>query len=61
MAAFLNAGVRLGTLRPAIDTVFSLDEIVEAHRHLEHGRHTGKLVITTPAYPADATSPPTDR
>jgi NADPH:quinone reductase-like Zn-dependent oxidoreductase len=47
MAAFLNAGVRLGTLRPTIDTVFSLEEIVEAHRHLERGRHSGKIVVAT--------------
>lgn len=47
MAAFLNAGVRLGALRPAIDRVFVLDDIVEAHRHLEKGHHTGKVVVTT--------------
>ncbi len=37
MAAFLNAGVRLGALRPAIDEVFALDDIAEAHRRLEQG------------------------
>ncbi|MFD3485096.1 zinc-dependent alcohol dehydrogenase family protein [Streptomyces sp. NPDC058665] len=47
MAAFLNAGVRLGALRPAIDKVFALDDVVEAHRHLEKGLHTGKIVVTT--------------
>jgi NADPH:quinone reductase-like Zn-dependent oxidoreductase len=47
MAAFLNAGVRLGALRPAIDTVFALDDVVGAHRHLEKGLHTeGKIVVT---------------
>ena len=46
MAAFLNAGVRLGALRPAIDKVFALDDIVEAHRHLEKGLHAGKIVVT---------------
>ncbi|MGA6206410.1 zinc-dependent alcohol dehydrogenase family protein [Nocardia testacea] len=46
MAAFLNAGVRLGVLRPAVDTVFALDEVVEAHRHLEKGLHAGKIVVT---------------
>ncbi|MFE3262060.1 zinc-dependent alcohol dehydrogenase family protein [Nocardia sp. NPDC059091] len=46
MAAFLNAGVRLGTPRPAIDTVFAFDDIVEAHRHLEKGLRTGKIVVT---------------
>lgn len=47
MAAFLNAGVRLGALRPAVDTVFAFDEIVEAHRHLEKGLHGGKKIVVT--------------
>ena len=47
MAAFLNAGVRLGALRPAIDKVFTLDDVAEAHRHLEKGLNTrGKVVVT---------------
>jgi NADPH:quinone reductase-like Zn-dependent oxidoreductase len=46
MAAFLNAGVRLGALRPAIDRVFTLDDVAEAHRHLEKGLHAGKIVVT---------------
>jgi NADPH:quinone reductase-like Zn-dependent oxidoreductase len=46
MAAFLNAGVRLGALRPAIDKVFTLDDVTEAHRHLEKGLHAGKIVVT---------------
>ena len=46
MAAFLNAGVRLGALRPAIDQVFGLDDVAEAHRHLEKGVHAGKIVVT---------------
>lgn len=46
MAAFLNAGVRLGALRPAIDKVFALDDVAEAHRRLEKGLHTGKVVVT---------------
>ncbi|RSN66624.1 zinc-dependent alcohol dehydrogenase family protein [Actinomadura sp. WAC 06369] len=47
MAAFLNAGVRLGALRPAIDKTFLLDDIVEAHRHLEKGLHAGKKIVVT--------------
>ncbi|MCO5995954.1 zinc-dependent alcohol dehydrogenase family protein [Actinoallomurus rhizosphaericola] len=47
MAAFLNAGVRLGALRPAIDEVLALDDVVEAHRHLEKGLHAGKIVVTS--------------
>jgi NADPH:quinone reductase-like Zn-dependent oxidoreductase len=46
MAAFLDAGVRHGALRPAVDKVFTLDDVVEAHRHLEKGTHTGKTVVT---------------
>ncbi len=47
MGAFLNAGVNLGALRPAIGAVFTLDDIVEAHRHVENGRHDGKKVVVT--------------
>jgi NADPH:quinone reductase-like Zn-dependent oxidoreductase len=46
MAAFMNAGVRLGALRPAIDKVFALDDVVSAHQHLEKGGHAGKIVVT---------------
>jgi NADPH:quinone reductase-like Zn-dependent oxidoreductase len=47
MAAFLNAGVCLGALRPAIDKVFALDDVAEAHRHLEKGLHAGKKIVVT--------------
>ncbi len=47
MAAFLTAGVRLGALAPAIDKVFVLDDIVEAHRHLENGLHAGRKIVVT--------------
>lgn len=46
MAAFLNAGVRLGALRPAIGEVLALDDVVEAHRRLEKGAGAGKIVVT---------------
>ncbi|GAA2212259.1 zinc-dependent alcohol dehydrogenase family protein [Nonomuraea monospora] len=45
MAAFLTAGVRLGALRPAIHQVFTLDDVAEAHRHLEKGLHAGKKIV----------------
>ncbi|MDO8211044.1 zinc-dependent alcohol dehydrogenase family protein [Conexibacter sp. CPCC 206217] len=49
MAAFLNAGVSLGALRPAIDKVFALDDVVAAHRRLEQGLHAGrKIVVAVP-------------
>lgn len=47
MAAFMNAGVRLGALQPAIEEVFALDDVVESHRRLEGGlRAGGKIVVT---------------
>jgi NADPH:quinone reductase-like Zn-dependent oxidoreductase len=46
MAAFLTAGVRLGTICPVIDTKFTLEDVVGAHRRLEAGGHTGKIVVT---------------
>lgn len=49
MAAFLNAGVRHGALRPAVDRVFALDDVAEAHRHVEKGPHAGKVVVTAHA------------
>jgi NADPH:quinone reductase-like Zn-dependent oxidoreductase len=50
MAAFLDAGLRGGALRPAVDgRSFSLDEVAEAHRHMEKGLHAGrKIVVTVP-------------
>lgn len=38
-----------GAYRPAIDTVFPLDRIVDAHRRLDNGRKHGSLVIRMPA------------
>jgi NADPH:quinone reductase-like Zn-dependent oxidoreductase len=32
-------------LHPIVDRVFSLDQIVEAHRYMESGRQAGKIVI----------------
>jgi NADPH:quinone reductase-like Zn-dependent oxidoreductase len=46
VAAFLAAGVRTGVLRPAVDRVFGLDDIVETHRYLEKGTPAGKIVVT---------------
>jgi NADPH:quinone reductase-like Zn-dependent oxidoreductase len=47
MVAFLNAGVRFSALRPAVGAVFALDDVVEAHRHLEKGQHAGKKLVVT--------------
>lgn len=47
MAAFLDAGVRHDSLRPAVGKVFALDDVAEAHRHLENGLHAGKKIVVT--------------
>ncbi|MDP4505812.1 zinc-dependent alcohol dehydrogenase family protein [Nonomuraea turcica] len=44
--AFMEAGLRTGTLKPAIDRTFDLADIVEAHRHLESNTQIGKIVVT---------------
>jgi NADPH:quinone reductase-like Zn-dependent oxidoreductase len=48
MAAFFAEGVRHGSLRPAIDRTFPLDDVVEAHRRFDSGANAGrKIVLTT--------------
>lgn len=47
MAAFFHAGVRLGALRPAVDTVFAFDDVVDAHRRLDEGLHGGKKIVVS--------------
>ncbi|MFJ6216133.1 hypothetical protein ACIQGZ_22810 [Streptomyces sp. NPDC092296] len=47
MAAFLIAGVRLGTRRPAVDAKVSSLDVVEAHRHFEKRPHAGKEIGVT--------------
>ncbi|HET6174745.1 MAG TPA: zinc-binding dehydrogenase [Gaiellales bacterium] len=39
--------VERGTVDPGIDTVYSLDEIADAHRRMAAGAATGKLVVVT--------------
>ena len=43
--AFVAFGVAAGALRPKVARVFKLDDVVEAHRALETGRHIGKIVL----------------
>ncbi|WP_017936341.1 zinc-dependent alcohol dehydrogenase family protein [Nocardioides sp. Iso805N] len=45
MAAFMEAGVRLGSLVPTVGTVLSMDDVAEAHRQLEAGTGAGKTVV----------------
>ncbi|MFJ2290652.1 zinc-binding dehydrogenase [Streptomyces sp. NPDC087894] len=46
IAAFLEAGLRTGALRPTVDRVFGLDDTVAAHAYLEEGHQVGKIVVT---------------
>jgi NADPH:quinone reductase-like Zn-dependent oxidoreductase len=45
-AAFVASGLRTGAFRPVIDRLFPLEEIAEAHRHMESNRQVGKIVVT---------------
>jgi NADPH:quinone reductase len=47
IAAFLTAGLRFGAIAPKVGRVFPLDEVEDAHRHLEEGAGIGKIVLTT--------------
>lgn len=42
---FVFEGLESGKLKPVIDRVFSLDEIVDAHRHMESNTQMGKIVV----------------
>jgi NADPH:quinone reductase-like Zn-dependent oxidoreductase len=45
MFAQMNQAIERQQLRPVIDRIFSLAQAAEAFRHLESGRHFGKIVI----------------
>ena len=40
--------VQRGEIRPLIDAVYSLDEIIAAHQHVEDGHTRGKVIVTMP-------------
>jgi NADPH:quinone reductase-like Zn-dependent oxidoreductase len=44
--AFINEGLRSGTLRPLISRTFTFDQIQEATRFLESNEQIGKIVLT---------------
>ena len=41
----MNRAIALAELKPVVDRVFGFADAVEAFRHLESGRHFGKVVI----------------
>ncbi len=41
-------GFEEGRYQPYVDKIFPLEEIADAHRYLEAGRHQGKIVISLP-------------
>ncbi|WP_214410187.1 zinc-dependent alcohol dehydrogenase family protein [Sphaerisporangium fuscum] len=45
-AAFVASGLRSGSFRPVVDRLFPLEEIVQAHRHMESNTQVGKIVVT---------------
>ncbi|QFY12423.1 zinc-binding dehydrogenase [Nonomuraea phyllanthi] len=45
-AAFVASGLRAGAFRAVVDRVFPLEEIAEAHRHMESNAQFGKIVVT---------------
>lgn len=44
--AQLAAMVEAGAVHPVIDTIYSMDDIVAAHTHMDTGRARGKIVLT---------------
>lgn len=43
--SFIVEGLERGLLNPTIDKIFTLDEIVDAHRHLESNCQFGKIIV----------------
>jgi NADPH:quinone reductase-like Zn-dependent oxidoreductase len=43
---FVLDGLSSGVLKPVIDKVFPLEQIVDAHRYLESNQQFGKIVVT---------------
>lgn len=57
LLADLTALVDTGAVRPIIDTVYSLQQITDAHRALSTSGRTGKLVLTTQSNTQDPPPP----
>jgi NADPH:quinone reductase-like Zn-dependent oxidoreductase len=43
---FILSGLESGAFKPVIDSTFTLDNIADAHRHMESNRQKGKIVVT---------------
>jgi NADPH:quinone reductase-like Zn-dependent oxidoreductase len=43
---FITTGLESGAIAPVIDRTYPLDDIVQAHQHLESGTQIGKIVVT---------------
>jgi NADPH:quinone reductase-like Zn-dependent oxidoreductase len=44
--AFVTSGLRTGAVRPVVDRLFPLEQIVGAHQHMESNSQFGKIVVT---------------
>jgi NADPH:quinone reductase-like Zn-dependent oxidoreductase len=44
--AYVTSGLRSGAFRPVVDRLFPLEDIVQAHRHMESNTQFGKIVVT---------------
>ena len=51
---FARALVTSGAVRPVVDRIYDLHEIVDAHRYVDTGRKIGAVVIRVGGPPADA-------
>lgn len=45
---YIYDGLESGKLIPILDRVFTLDQIVEAHRYMESNQQNGKIIVTVP-------------
>ena len=47
MSDYLAPALADGSLRPSIDTVFTVDQVIDAHRRFEQGLHAGRKIVVT--------------